>query len=434
MADSPNATNKVVPFASAGRRALTRETAHDNFGWEKSLELFDVSQLVLDSIATRSDLRLIEESDDEVQQCLETRIDTLLGIDYRLDGGSDAVKEFLAAQLKRHYDTIVTNAFNAKLYGYSVMERVWAYRDGYWIVDRLPEKPFEWFIPKRDETLWYRKNSPIVVPAGEQYGYPLEGEQVDTEFKFLLTRHKPTWKNPRGRPLLAYLFWPWFYRKITWQFWMQFLERSGSPLLVGKGSDPAAIAIQLAAAIQDAVIGVPKDGEVEAISPANKGEAFGLAEDRLVRRIQKVLLGQTLTSDTAVKGSGAKSLGEVHEDVRQQKTVGDLKIVGPTVQNYIDALIRLNFPSSRPVRLIYNLEQELGLARAGRDVTWLNTGVIGLTKEYFMRKHGLLEDEFEVLSVKEQAAAALKAKEQAGEKQKQQQDKSDKEDKETNDD
>jgi hypothetical protein len=123
--------------------------------------------------------------------------------------------------------------------------------------------------PLRDGTLWFRRVFNVIIPSAIPAisGLPLNAEQVDTTFKFLLTKHKPTWANPRGKALLAYLFWPWFFRKATWQFWMQFLERNGQPLLVGTGNDPAQIAEQLALAVQDAVIGVPKETTIEAIQP-----------------------------------------------------------------------------------------------------------------------------------------------------------------------
>jgi hypothetical protein len=395
-----NNDGKVVPIR-AGRRALFGELAKDPQSYFDSLELFDVSQLVIDSAAARTDLRIIEDSDDEVQQCLETRIDSLVGVDWRLEGGSEEVRLWLTEQLQRHYDTIVTNAFAAKLYGYSVQERIYAERDGYIIVDRVSEKPFEWFVPRRDNTLWFRPKTFIVIPQTRDE-FMVDGIQVDTEFKFLLTKHRATWRNPRGVAILAYLFWPWFYRKATWQFWMQFLERSGQPLLVGSGNDPAQIATQLALAVQDAVVAVPKDSKVEAIGGNSKGDAFNAAEDRLVRRIQKVLLGQTLTSDVGSGGKGARALGEVHNEVRQDKTVGDIKLVQPAVQNYIDALVALNFPSSRRVVLVYSIDRGLETARANRDVAFVNSGNLEFTEQYYEREYGFRKGD---IKVKEVAAA-----------------------------
>ena len=399
MADSAtNKTeNKVVSIESR-RRTLFGEVAGKDNVFDHNIELFDVNSLVLDSRASRTDLRIIEESDDEVQQCIETRMDTLVGVDWRLEGGSEDVREWLTEQVKRHYDQIVKQAWTSKLYGYNVMERIWKKdADGRYIVERCPEKPFEWFIPKRDDTLWYHRNSTIYLPS-TTVGYDLNGVQVDTNFKFLLTRNMPTWRNPRGKAILSYLFWPWFYRKATWQFWMQFLERSGQPLLVGKGADPAQMATQLALAVQDAVIAIPLNAEVDSVSPASKGESFNLAEDRLVRRIQKILLGQTLTSDSGSGGKGSRALGEVHNEVRLDKTIGDIKLVGPTVQNYLDALRLINFPSSRPVNLVYAIDRGLESGRANRDATLVNSGNVEFTEQYWQREYGFKDGDIKVVS------------------------------------
>lgn len=384
----------VVNIASK-RHTLFGEIAGADNVFDRQVELFDVHRLVIDSNASRSDLRIIEESDDEVQQCIETRMDTLIGVDWRLEGGSEEVRLWLTEQLKRHYETIVQQAWTAKLYGYNVMERVWAKVDNQYIVDRLPEKPFEWFIPMRDDTLWYRRHSSILLPQAMS----INGIQVDTHFKFLLTRNKPTWMNPRGKALLAYLFWPWFFRKATWQFWMQFLERSGQPLIVGTGNDPAQIATQLALAVQDAVIGVPIGTTIEAVQPRNRGDAFDLADDKLTRRVQKILLGQTLTSDAGTSGNGSNALGKVHNEVRLDKTIGDLKLVGPTVQNYIDALLVINFPSSRPVKLVYAVDRGLESARANRDSAMVNSGNLAFTEQYYLREYGFTQGDFIIIDM-----------------------------------
>jgi hypothetical protein len=44
---------------------------------------------------------------------------------------------------------------------------------------------------------------------------------------------EPTYRQPYGRALYSQLYWPWFFRKMGWQFWMKFLERWGTPFLVG---------------------------------------------------------------------------------------------------------------------------------------------------------------------------------------------------------
>jgi phage gp29-like protein len=76
-------------------------------------------------------------------------------------------------------------------------------------------------------------------------------------------------------------------------------------------------------------------------SSSNGGStAFEAFDNVLTRRIQKVVLGQTLTSGT--DGVGSRALGEVHNDVRLDKRNSDLRMITPTIQELIDALCLLN--------------------------------------------------------------------------------------------
>lgn len=407
---TPQDQETAAVAKSAGRALLTQNVASPLELFDKFASTVDLAQMVADSNATRSDLRLILESDDEVAQCLDTRLDKLLGVDWRLSGGSEYARAFVTEQVKQHYDTLIENSFMARWYGYDVMERVYAKSGGFWYVKDLLPRPFEWFSVKRDRSLWYQPAYGVTQYGNNVYALRPDGMNVDTHLKFLLTLHRPTFYNPRGKAQAVYLFWPWFYRKCNWQFWMQFLERNGQPLLVGKSANPTQMASELAKAVQDAVIAVGPNDDVAAVSPNNKGEAFVLAEDRLVRRIQKIILGQTLTSDVGGNGTGSRALGEVHNEVRGDKTMSDLKLVRPTVQNYIDALVALNFPRSTKIEMVYAVDRGLEAARANRDANLMNTNQVEFTEQYFIREYGFQPGDIKVIGAAEKAKLAAKNK------------------------
>jgi hypothetical protein len=168
-------------------------------------------------------------------------------------------------------------------------------------------------------------------------------------------------------------------------------------LLVGFGNDPKQVTESLRTAIMDAVIGMPIDGKIESISPNNRGEAFNVVEAALVRRIQKLLLGQTLTSDTGSNGVGSKALGQVHDSVLDDKTTGSLELIRPTIQRYIDAIYRVNFPGQKAPQLVYSIERGIESARANRDATLINTGNIAFTAEYYKSAYGFSDTDFIIL-------------------------------------
>ncbi|EBC2322032.1 DUF935 family protein, partial [Salmonella enterica] len=104
-------------------------------------------------------------------------------------------------------------------------------------------------------------------------------------------------------------------------------------------------------------------------------------------QIQKVVLGQTLTSGT--DGKGSYSLGQVHENVRMDKLKSDIRLVTPTLQAVVNALCALNGWGDYEV-MLGEKPKPLNKDQAERDVHLKNAGA-NLSKEYFVREYGLQE-------------------------------------------
>lgn len=323
--------------------------------------------------------------DDEIAQAFETRLDALLAVPMRLEPseGDAAVK--IEAILKPFLRDALAGVFNARPYGYSVLEAVYSQEDGYIGLSYLAEKPFNWFEPRNDGTLRY-------FPADGSGGGA--GVEVDQEYKFFLTRNRPTYKNPYGEALLSRLYWAWYFRTNGWKFWGKWLERFGSPLMVGKSGDPAKMVQALLLAHHNAAIGIGKEDEVSAVGApsGNNGQAFESFEASVVRRIQKVVLGQTLTSGTD-NGSGNRALGQVHETVRMDKRNSDIALVEATMQRVVDALCKLNGWEKHLIQFAdgVGLEQ----ARSERDKNLFAIGV-RFEPNYFEDNYDLRAEDFTV--------------------------------------
>ncbi|MEG1710121.1 MAG: DUF935 family protein, partial [Acinetobacter sp.] len=102
------------------------------------------------------------------------------------------------------------------------------------------------------------------------------------------------------------------------------------------------------------------------------------------RRIQKVILGGTLTSGT--DGTGSRALGEVHLEVQNSKYRADIRMIMPTIQAILNALCDLN--GWQHHRIIIGEEKSLEAPKADRDVKLKNAGA-NLTPQYFLREYGL---------------------------------------------
>lgn len=342
----------------------------------------------------RARLRVLEY-DDEIYAALETRREAVLASGWRIEpepesgAAGERAAERLWLWLEPRLNAFLREAWSAVPYGYSVIELVWGPDgdDGALLPQRLIGKPFEWFTPQRDGSLRYTRNG--------------EAVPLDTARKFILTRRAPSYRQPRGEPLLSRLYWTWFLRAEGWKMWARHLERHGSPTLVGKievapSPHPLSEAEQQAQTKQLTALldhlrdqldrsvraaSIATTADVAAIDAGNAGEAFSRFTMELAKRIQKVILGQTLTSD--IQGGGSYAAAQVHNTVREDRLRADLRLLREAVQQVITAAAQLN---GWPVPVFAFADAiDLQAERAGRDATLAQAGLISVTEQYLMR-------------------------------------------------
>ncbi|MEG1709452.1 MAG: DUF935 family protein, partial [Acinetobacter sp.] len=334
MAKAKEAKAKKAKPKSAG---LMTEVAVETLSFAMG-RAADIDEVLKQAGVSRQRLSVLM-ADDEIGQAMETRLDAVLNAPWRFveDQGEQTV--FLKELFTRWHFEIVSGAWDACPYGYSVMEANYKIdENNRFTLAEIGTKPMEWFEPKNTGALIFRKpqaNTEIDVFKA----YPL---------KFFLTRRKPTYKQPYGDPLLSKLYWVWFFKTNSTKFWVKFLERFGSPLLVGKVKDGEqedidAMTTALLNAHTQSILSIDADDEVTTVGTNFSGagaSAFEAFDTVMTRRVQKVVLGQTLTSEN--DGGGSHALGEVHNEVRLDKRNSDLRMITPVVQDIINALCLLN--------------------------------------------------------------------------------------------
>jgi phage gp29-like protein len=350
----------------------------------------------------RHDLRRLE-FDDEISGALETRREACINTPWRLEGAEGEGKDFIEKELKRVADTMLRGMWQAVPYGYSVSEAVYATREGTRVgIERVAVKPMQWFEPLRDGRL---------VFAPPDRGTRVE---IDQAFKFLLVRRNGTYQNPFGEALLSRLYWAWYFRHTGWKAWMQFLERFGDPFVVGKSADPQEMVTALLGMGVKNVIGVGTDDELDVLMQSVPAE-FERLENALGTRIQKVILGQTLTSQMSSTG-GSFAAAKVHETVRQDKRHSDLRLLTPGCQWLVNALWTLNsFAGEAPV---FTFEDAAGieLERAERDSILIAAGAVRVTKDYLLRAYDYQEGDIEVPDGEEEGDGTTDPKAPRGKK------------------
>ena len=318
--------------------------------------------------------------DDEISQAVETRIDALLATPFRFEPSDTPEAALLMKEIKEWFAEIASGAINALLFGYSVQEVVYTEGGDYTGIQWVGEKQMEWFEPKNDGRLIYRQDG-----IGQEV-------EVDQVLKFFMTRRKATYKQPYGKALLTVVYWLDYFRKSVFKFWAKSLERFGTPILLGrcKYSDPIEMNQALLNAHAQSVISIDAEDDVQILSAASSGNVGASFEDfnnAIIRQIQKVILGQTLTSGT--DGTGSRALGEVHENVRKDKLNADVRLVTPTFQAIVDALCALNGWGKHEI-ILGEKSKQLNKDQAERDVQLKNAGAV-FTTQYFIREYGLQE-------------------------------------------
>ena len=339
----------------------------------------------------RKELRVLE-SDDEIFAAIETRREALIATPWRLEPNTWRQAKFIEAQLKKQLVSVIRGCFDAVLYGYSVQEVIYRKTDDGKIgLESVATKPFEWFEPKSTGELIYRS---ITDPVGSP---------VDKTHKFLLTLRNETYRQPYGEALLSRLYFPWLFRVQGWKFWAKNLERTGTPFLKGSAPNevtqdgtPAVdhLATVLNAAVGNSTLALPDGWTAEFMSVQQNGATFEQFEAAIIKRFQKVILGQTLTSDVGKSGSFAAA--KVHQSVLDDRRKADIRLTTDTVQTLVNALHSLNGFTGEPP--VFVLEDDTGLEteRADRDAKLTQAGVLKLTPDYLLRVYDFQKGDFEI--------------------------------------
>lgn len=277
-------------------------------------------------------------TDPDIDQAVDRRTEELTSSLYTLMPSEGKVAEFIYEQLDLHLEPILQGVIDSKLYGYDVAEMVWGQDNkGRNVVTKLTSKPIDWFEPKANgDLLWYPNDgsNPKTV-----------SDQDDYQYRYLLQQHKPTYLEPKGKSLLSRIYWLHYFKTNGWRFWSKFLERFGSPILIGKSQavsedDAQDFANALLAAHNSGIVVIDKEEDITPVAANSNGEAFVAYNDVAKQGITTYLLGQTLTSGT--DGGGTYGQGKIHQEQQEIIFNSDRKHALKAVQQFIDIICLAN--------------------------------------------------------------------------------------------
>jgi phage gp29-like protein len=385
-----NWLTRFLPPKLPAVMAQSREPLYSEQAFSRVLDYLSVvpdPDLMLQKAGIeRQHLRFLE-LDDEVAQCVETRKDALLAVPRRLEPNQSRASKWLLLQLVPHIETLLRGVMSAVFYGYSVIEITYKADAGRIVIDRADERNIEWF--RIHPVLGWR-----YFPNDGSGG--IDGLELDPR-KFFITIRHPTTRNPYGESLLSRLWFPVTWRREGWQMWLKFLETFGQPIVIGRVFDFNGFVAAMQKQGVRSVIGWQgrADDNITTINASNPGE-FERLENAVTKRIQKLILGQTLTSDVGDTGSYAAA--KVHADVMASKTLADSRLAEQIVQRVLDTLADLN----RLPRHQFIMADDIGLEaeRATRDAALLpvlQASGLKLTANYFEDRYDYRSEDLEAV-------------------------------------
>lgn len=310
----------------------------------------------------------MEEKVDEYGAALEQRTEGVLSKDMRVAPASDSARDQMVAEFCQEaldnvvgWDQKLSEALDALSKGVSIAELMYGFDGRRIVLEDIRFRNQAWFC-------FGETGEPEIGPLRLGYGFGAAAQREPLPVnKFWVSTFGSRRGNRWGRPLGRRCFWPSWFLRTGIRLWLKWLEKGNGTLVAkypqGVSTEVQALALEAAEAAQDTTaVAIPDTFILEMLAAARAGGT--LDYDRNVRRaegaIAKRVLGQTLTSAGSDQGSGSLALGEVHNDVRQDKVQADAAWLELCVtQGILKPLTELNFGVGTPVPQ-YVIEAEEG--------------------------------------------------------------------------
>lgn len=232
-------------------------------------------------------------------------------------------------------------------YGFGVFEINWALKNGF-ITPLLVERPYKDFLLV-DGVLKYN-----------EFG----ASQDINAHKAIYATYKTKPNKPYGQPLLHTLFWLIEFKNASLEFWVQLLERFGTPWIIAKtegSKEDFAKEIYNMLGGDGAVIEGEDDIRVESVK---NGGNFKEIVEYIDNQIREVILGGNLTANVS---SGSFAAASVHNAVREDLASADENIVNELIKEVIKSFKELNNLSNLEIKGILKDKDDENTHLAARD-------------------------------------------------------------------
>ncbi|MCF1485075.1 DUF935 family protein [Agrobacterium vitis] len=250
----------------------------------------------------------------------------------------------IAAEVKQwlediNFDQLTKGLMGAVLKGFAVGETIWMNDGGLWKPVAIKVKKQRRFRFDMDGNLRMLTRSA-----------PSEGVEVPDR-KFIVHRHSvdDDDDDPYGVGVGSVLFWPaWFKRQVLAN-WLQATRKHAAPTTLGQyqGAFDKTKQDQLAAVFaamqgSDSLV-FPDNVKVELLEAKSTGDPFSSIARYFDELMSEAVLGETLSTNSGERG--ARSLGDIHNEVRIAIAKADADLSCQTVKNTVVSwYVAINYP------------------------------------------------------------------------------------------
>ncbi|WP_174800691.1 DUF935 domain-containing protein [Martelella limonii] len=297
------------------------------------------------------------------------------------------IADAVEAQLKAiNFDRLTRGLLGAILKGFAVAEIIWIKENSLWKAEAVKVKKQRRFrFTVEGELRMLTRSS------------TMDGEPVP-DGKFIVHRHSidDDDDDPYGVGIGSVLFWPaWFKRQVL-AHWLRGTEKHATPTTLAQysGGFDQAKQDQLLNALRrmagDTGLAVPDTVNVSLLEAksAGGGDVFEALSRYLDELMSEAVLGETLSTNSGERG--ARSLGEIHNEVRIAIAKAAADLVCETVR---DTLVRwfveFNWPGAAIPEVWRDFSEAEDLnEKVERDKKIYEMGYEPEDEEYFNETYG----------------------------------------------
>lgn len=286
----------------------------------------------------------IEEKDPHMFSLMQTRKNTVLGLDWEVIPYSDDTKDQEIASFVgdilynlQDFEDALLDLLDAIGKGFSVTEIMWQIIDS-----KAVPVALKW---RHQKKFCYDDLDNLRLLTEENMS---TGIEIPLN-KFIINKYRARSGSASRAGVYRVCVWMYLFKNYTVKDWIAFAEVYGMPIRLGKyeqGTTKEEKDALLQAVLQigsDAAGIISKGTEIEFIEAMKAdGEVFENLARFCNTEMSKAILGQTLSSDIGDGGSYAAS--KTHAEVRQDILEGDCKGLSKTIRrDLIRPLVLFNF-------------------------------------------------------------------------------------------